>query len=252
MMEITMLKKVDLTGTTFVEGFPGIGLVGPMSISYMIDKLEMECVGYIDSPNFPPLISIHKGEPMHPIRVYYSKQNKIVTMFAEFAIPLELVYELVETVYGFVGKNKISAIYSIGGLPVSLQQPGMQGKMSSGVYGVASKKTLAAQMQKANLKPIVEGVSTGVSALLLVRSKADNLDNINLMVPVQPGIIDPGYAESAILCLNKLMELDIDVSDLDKEAKEVEAKISEIINKHKESHESYKNAVGDSGPSMYA
>ncbi len=42
MMEIKMLKKVDLEGATFVEGFPGIGLVGPMSISYMIDKLAMD------------------------------------------------------------------------------------------------------------------------------------------------------------------------------------------------------------------
>ncbi|MDE1865439.1 MAG: proteasome assembly chaperone family protein [Candidatus Micrarchaeota archaeon] len=250
MMEITMLKKVDLSGATFVEGFPGIGLVGPMSISYMIDKLDMECVGYIDSQNFPPLISIHKGEPMHPIRLYYSKQNQIITIFAEFAIPLDLVYEITETVYGFVTKNKIKVIYSIGGLPIGMQ-PGQQAKGGT-VFGVASKKSLSTKMQKAELKPIVEGVSTGVSAMLLVKSKADELDNINLMVAVQPGIVDPRYAESAIICLNKLMELDIDISDLEREAKEVEAKISEIISKHKESHENYKNAVGDSGPSMYA
>ena len=91
MMEIKMLKKVDLEGATFVEGFPGIGLVGPMSISYMIDKLEMEYVGYMEGSNFPPLISIHKGEPMPPIRLYYSSENKIVTIFAEFAMPLDLV-----------------------------------------------------------------------------------------------------------------------------------------------------------------
>ncbi len=155
-MEITMLKKIDLSGATFVEGFPGIGLVGPMSISYMIDKLEMECVGYIESTSFPPLISIHKGEPMHPIRLYYAKQSQIITVFAEFAIPLDLVYEIVETVYGFITKNKIKTVYSIGGLPMN-PQPGQQAKGSDVVFGVASKKSLAAQMQKASLKPIVRG-----------------------------------------------------------------------------------------------
>jgi uncharacterized protein (TIGR00161 family) len=250
MMEIKMLKKVDLEGATFVEGFPGIGLVGPMSISYMIDKLAMEYVGFIDGSNFPPLISIHKGEPMPPVRLYYAKESKIITIFAEFAMPLDLVYEIVQTVYGFVIKNKIKKIYSIGGLPVN-QGTGAQ-KAVTGVFGVASKKALAVAMQKAGLKPISEGVSTGVSALLLTKSKVDEIDNINLMVAVQPGIVDPAYAESAIVCLNKLMSLDIDVSELDKEAKQVEAKISEIINKHKESHETYKNAVNDSGPSMYA
>jgi uncharacterized protein len=249
MMEIKLLKKVDLEGSTFVEGFPGIGLVGPMSISYMIDKLEMECIGYIQSASFPPLISIHKGEPMYPIRLYYSKQNDIVTMFAEFAIPLDLVSEIVETVYAFVRKSKVARIYSLGGLPIT-PLPG-QGKASV-IYGVASKKALASEMQKAGLKPIVEGVSTGVSAMLLVKSKEDDLDNINMMVGVQPGIVDPRYAEAAVQCLNKLLKLNIDISELDKEAIEVEAKIREIIDKHKESHETYKNAVGDSGPSMYA
>ena len=98
MMEITMLKKVDLTGTTFVEGFPGIGLVGPMSISYMIDKLQMEYVGYLESANFPPLISVHKGVPMPPVRVYYSADSKVVTIFAAFSMPLELIKEVTDTV----------------------------------------------------------------------------------------------------------------------------------------------------------
>ncbi len=48
------------------------------------------------------------------------------------------------------------------------------------------------------------------------------------------------------------MNLKIDVTELDKEAKMVEAKIREIINKHKESHDTYKKAVESTGPSMYA
>jgi predicted ATP-grasp superfamily ATP-dependent carboligase len=88
--------------------------------------------------------------------------------------------------------------------------------------------------------------------MLLLRSTFEGLDNINVMVSVQPGIVDPIYAETAITCLNKLMKLDVDITDLDKEAKLVEAKINEIISKHKETHESYKNAVEGQGPSMYA
>jgi hypothetical protein len=41
-----------------------------MAISYMIDKLQMKYVGYLESESFPPLVSIHKSEPMPPIRVY--------------------------------------------------------------------------------------------------------------------------------------------------------------------------------------
>jgi len=92
-----------------------------------------------------------------------------------------------------------------------------------------------------------------VSALLLMKAALDKGNDICIMVPVHQNIADPAYAEIAITSLNKLMNLNIDITDLDKEAKIVQAKIKEIISKHKESHESYKKAVDDtSGPSMYA
>lgn len=245
-----MLKKMSLEGYSFVEGFPGIGLVGPMSISYMVDKLQMEYVGYMESTTFPPLISIHKGEPVPPVRVYCSSESKILTIFAEFAMPIDLVSEITDTIYAFVEKSKIAAIYSIGGIPMGI--PSGPNSQKKSVFGICSKKSLSGALLKAGLVPIEEGVSTGVGAMLLLRSTLEGLDNINVMVSVQPGIVDPIYAESAITCLNKLLKLDVDITDLDKEAKLVEAKIKEIIDKHKETHESYKNAVGDSGPSMYA
>ena len=42
MIEIKLVKDVDMKGATLIEGFPGIGLVGPMAVSYIIDKLNME------------------------------------------------------------------------------------------------------------------------------------------------------------------------------------------------------------------
>lgn len=247
MIEIKLIKKLDLQDYTMVEGFPGVGLVGPMSISYMIDKLKMKYVGYLEGTSFPPLVSIHKSEPMPSIRVYCSEEEKLLTIFAEFAIPIELIKELSNAVYDFVKKNKMSKIYSIGGIPMPEGQAA--GKVA---FTSASKPALLSVAQKAGLKPIEEGVSTGVSALLLLRSTLEKMDDINVMVPVQQNILDPVYAEVAIQCLNKLLKLDIDISDLDKEAKTVEAKIKELVEKHKETHENYKKTVGGSGPSMYA
>jgi uncharacterized protein len=250
MIEVKMLGKFDIKGYTFIEGFPGAGLVGPMSISYMIDKLKMEYIGCIESESFPPLVSIHRAVPMPPIRVYMSREKKVVTIFAEFAIALELISELSNAVYAFINKSGISRIYSIGGIPTQ-PQPGANAPNST-VYVAASKPALLSTAQKAGFKPIEEGVSTGVGALLLLKSTMDKMDNINVMVPVQQMLVDPVYAEIAIECLNKLLKLDIDITDLEKEAKAVEAKIRELIDKHRESHESYKKSAGDLGPSMYA
>ncbi|MGC8647237.1 MAG: proteasome assembly chaperone family protein [Candidatus Micrarchaeia archaeon] len=244
MINIKMLKKLDLSGAIMIEGFPGIGLVGPMAISYIIDKLGMAYIGYMESEEFPPLVSIHKGEPMPPVRLYYSEKFKIVTIFAEFALPVELVGSITNAVYSFVTANKIKEIISISGIPSS------EGGVHS--FAIASLNSLNAEVQKAGMKPIEEGVASGVNALLLMKAKLDSLPDINILVPVEQDIIDPKYAENAIDTLNKLLDLNIDTSELKKEAEEVEAKIQELIKKHSESHRSYKKVVEASGPSMYA
>ncbi len=243
MIEIDIEKGQSFKGYTLIEGFPGIGLVGPMAISYIIDKLQMENVGYLHSKDFPPLVSIHKGQAMHPIRIYCSDKDKIVTIFAEFAITLDMVSELSDVIYKFVKDNGIKAIYSIGGMP----QQGTDKKPFAISTGGMTKS-----LQNAGFKPIMEGVATGVSALLLIKSTNDNVDDTSIMVPVEQNIIDPAYAEIAIDGLNKLLNLKIDVEELDKEAKAVEAKIKDLINKHKETNESYKKAIDSTGPSMYA
>ncbi len=245
MIEIKMFKQVNLNGATLIEGFPGAGLVGPMTISYIVDKLKMDYVGYITSSDFPPLISIHKSEPMPPIRIYCSsgKGEKIVTIFAEFAIPLELVTSLSDVVYKFIKDNGITSIYSIGGIPVD--------KVTNNVFVLASTSKLLSAAQNAKMKPVGEGVATGVSAMLLMRATLDKLPDLNIMVPIIPDTITPKYAEQAIASLDKFVKLNIDISELEKEALEVEAKIRDIISKHRETHNTLKKDVY-SGPSLYA
>lgn len=247
MIQIKLFEDVNLNGYSFIEGFPGIGLVGPMAISYIIDKLAMRYIGYLESASFPPLVSIHKNEPMPPIRIYIAEKEKLVTIFAEFAIPIDLISELSGIIYDFLKKNGVLKIYSIGGIPT--QQDNDQVP-----FVVASNQAIASNAISAGgLKPIGEGVATGVSAMLLVRSTMEKGQAICIMVPVEQNIIDPTYAETAIVILNKLMNLNIDIADIDKEAKMVQAKIKELISKHKETHDTYKKAVDDSSanPSMY-
>ena len=157
MIEIKMIKDVNLKGCTFIEGFPGIGLVGPMAISYIIDKLNMTYIGYMESDSFPPLVSIHKGEPMPSIRVYYAEKEKLVTIFAEFAIPMALISELTATIYDFVKKNGIPNIYSIGGIPAEPDN-------NQTPFVIASNSAITKNAISAGLRPIEEGVATGVRA----------------------------------------------------------------------------------------
>ena len=258
MITIKLFDKVDLGGFTFVEGFPGIGLVGPMAISYMIDKLGMEYCGYMESEEFPPLVSIHGGTPMPPVRVYYSEKLKIATVFAEFAIPVKITYEVAAELKKLIQQEKIAKIISIGGMPSGVQLPMDDDSDSEKkakpeeVFAITSSKKLDAEVKKAGLSSVSEGVATGISAMLLIEAARSNIPDITVLVPVDQNIVDPRYAEQAIKAIDSLADLKIDTTELEREAKEVEAKIREMIKKSKESHESLKQAIDSTGPSMYA
>ncbi len=247
MIEIKMQKK-NLDGYTFIEGFPGAGLVGPMAINYLVEKLGMENIGYLESDRFPPLISIHDDVPMHPVRIYISEKLKLVTIFAEFAIPIEMTFELSNAVYSdIIKKGGVDRVVSISGIPTQ------QEEVPKDVFGVASSKKLVKEViEKNGLKPIGDGMATGVNALILGMAMNDNMDDINILVPINPALIDPEYAVLAIKSMNSILGVDIDTAELDKEAKLVESKVKDIMKKTKETHETYKKSLDDTGPSMYA
>ncbi len=245
MIEIKLIKDGDLKGATFIEGFPGLGLVGPMAVSYIIDKLDMKYIGYIESDDFPPIITIHDSKPYPPVRLYFSDKKGIVAAFAEFAVPMPLIKELSQRLFDFIKEKKIAQIISIGGMP-------SKGPDDKEIYAIASTPDALKMAQKDGLDAVVEGVSAGVSALLLFESASEGVPDINLLVPIDPTVIDPKYAETAITGINKLLNLNIDVTELEKEAKEVEDKIQTMLKKSKETHDNYKDAVNRGSPSMYA
>ncbi len=244
MIEIEMLKKVDMSGCTFIEGFPGAGLVGPMTISYMISKLGMEYVGYLKGTAFPPLVSIHGDTPLPPCRLYYSKKYKIVALFAESNVVSEnAIYDISEKLHGFVKSGKMSQIISLSGVPT--ENPNNQD-----VFAIASKKEIVDKLDSLGLKSIGEGVAAGIGALMLMYASLDDIDDINVLVPVNPQVIDPRYAELAIKSINRVLKLSIDTDELEKEAGIVEERIKNILKRSKET----KDSVGskEAGPSMYA
>ena len=252
LIKINLFEKIDLKGYTFLEGFPGAGLVGPMAISYIIEKLSLKYIGYIESDRFPPLIAIHGEKPLPAVRLYAQEKTKVVTILAEFAIPIDLTYTIVDKIYDFIKENGISKIVSIGGIPSQQQDIDQQS-----VFVIASTEELKKEAVKAGLRAVGEGVATGINAMLMLKTATDNVPDMSILIPVDPNILDPKYAELAILSLNKLINLGVDIKELDKEAKEVEAKIKDVLKKNREVQEAHRKAVGgantdDSGPSMYA
>ncbi|MGI0141838.1 MAG: proteasome assembly chaperone family protein [Candidatus Micrarchaeales archaeon] len=239
-----MIKDAKLKGYTLIEGFPGAGLVGPMANSYIIEKLKMDYIGYITSDLFPPIAAVHGGTPMFPVRIYKDEKYKLVVIMSEFTIPIEVIYQLTDELLEFIRKQGISMVVSIGGMPTP--------KPTGLAYAIGTTKQLSDKIKSAKINAIGEGVVAGVSALLLANASQFNIPVIDLLVQVDPAVMDPRYAVTAITNLKKIINMEVSTDELVKEAKLVEGKVKEILQKARDSHESYKNAVDATGPSMYA
>ncbi len=244
MVEIKTFKDYDLSGYTVIEGFPSAGLVGPMAVSYMIDKLKPEYIGYVTSQRFPPIAAIHDTVPMHPARLYKHDKSKIILIMAEFVIPADVVNDVAMEIISFCKKNKVQKIFSISGM--SMKKP------KDNLYLIGPQDMLK-KAASSGMKPIKEGAVAGVNAIILINAQQYGIKAANILVEVDPAITDPKYAELAIEGLQKLIELNIDLEELDKEAKLVEAKIRDMLKNVKDTHEQYETtAENTSGPSMYA
>ncbi|HUB92853.1 MAG TPA: PAC2 family protein [Candidatus Saccharimonadales bacterium] len=247
MIQIKMDGDQNLKGYTLLEAFPGVGLVGAMAGSYIIEKLKMEDIGRIESDYFPPISAIHGAVPMFPARIYKSEEMKLILFMAEFAIPAQLIYQLSQEMLSFARKYGISRIVSVGGLPSQ--------KPSTKIYVVSSEPSVSKSAAKLGILPIQDGLIAGVSASLLTYSREYGIPTMDILVEVNPQLVDPKYAELAITGLNKLLEIEIDLSELHKEAALVEARIKEMIKKLKD----HPDAAAASAPpppggdqSMYA
>lgn len=226
MIQIKLSKDQNIKGYTLLETFPGVGLVGAMTGSYIIEKLEMESIGRLDSDMFPQIAAVHNSVPMFPARIYKNDKYKIVIFMAEFMIPPQLVYQLSQEMLSFARKYGIGRIVSVGGLPSA--------KPTSNIYITSTDRNTMQTATKIGIKPIQDGIISGVSASLLAYSKEYNIPMLELLVEVNPAIMDPKYAELAITGLNKMLGMDIDLGELHKEAKLVEARIREMLKKLKD------------------
>ncbi len=246
MMQIKLFKDQALDGYTMLEAFPGIGLVGAMAGSYIIEKLEMKQIGIVESDLFPPITAVHGGTPMFPARIYKSDNPKLVLFMAEFQIPLNGLRPLSQEMLSFAKKYSISGIVSVGGIP-SIKPTEKIYLVSNGDVKKASSETGITSME--------DGLIGGISALLLNYSGDYGISATDILVEIDPSIMDPKYAELAITGLNKLLGINIDLSELDKEAKLVEAKIREMLKKLKEHQDQLGPAAQPPPPtdqSMYA
>src|SRR5919106_912810 len=86
------LNKYDRTksdNTILIAGFLGPGLVGSIGANYIIEKLDMHQIAFIDSEFIVPGVIYIGGKLRHPFRLYMNEQADIYVLECEAPIMMK-------------------------------------------------------------------------------------------------------------------------------------------------------------------
>ncbi len=233
-VKIVESGKFNLKSPYLVEGFPGIGLVGTIAANFLVEHLNMEFFGYVTSEHFSPISSVHNYTPLHPARMYKSKKHNLVVLFSELIIPMKTIYPLSHEILAWAERRKAKQILSLGGINIKGEQ--------DSVYGIASTSDLGKMLKKKGVKLIREGVTTGVSGVLLAECATKKFPAISLLSEAHADYMDPKGAAMVLDALSEVTNLKINTKELVKQGKEIESNVKKLLEQAKGADEEYKKA----------
>lgn len=220
-IEFKKLKPLKAKDATVIVGFPTSGLVGSIAASYLTSKLGMEFVGYYTSEKIPPVTAIHDYKPLPPIRVYASEDKHLVVILSEIVVPISISAEMAKHISEMADKVNSPMVITLGGIS--------QNEEEHAVYAISTDSALAEDLVKRRLvKKVREGATTGVVGLLLFPGVVKQ-PVLALLGETEAERPDPAAAAEVLRTLAKIIDVEIDTAELDKEAELLAQAASESV-----------------------
>ena len=204
-------------------GLPDVGLVGVIAISHMISQLKLTEMAHVDSELLPPVAVLHQGLPHAPLRIF--GDGGLIAAISETAIPASAIQPIIRALVDWGESKKTKMMVAIGGLPI----PNRQDITSPKVFGIASTKALLEMLNTKGLKILKEGFMVGPYALVMRYCTEKGLPAIALLAESFYNYPDPEAAAAAIEEFKKIVEVNVDVSNLLKKGEEIRLKARDVM-----------------------
>lgn len=221
--EVFEIKKVELKSPLIFAGFVGAGLVGPIAIGHMIEKLGMKEIGYMRSKHLPPSTVFMKGRLRHPFRFYANKEGTVCAVICEITLRMEGVYTIVGAILDWAKEKGSNEIIILDGVASN--------EHDQKAY-CAAEEDLCRVMADKNINVIPHGFITGIPGGILNECLIREIQGVALLVKANKLLPDPEAAATLIEAVNKMYEMQIDVSDLKKEKERIGAELEELSQKY--------------------
>jgi uncharacterized protein len=237
-LSVTELKRMNLKDATVIDGFPSVGLVSSIVANYIVNSLELEQIGILDSIYFPSVALVRKAEPLSTVRIYAGEQVKseeggsdqIVVFISEFQPPNNLIKVIAKTILDWILEQKCRQLICPEGLVIEREEGSTEESENDlEVYGIASTKRGNELLEKNDIKLFHEGVITGIAGVLLTEGKMRDFEVLGLLAEAHPNYPDARAAATVLSAIDRLLPaIKLDPKPLFQEAEGIEAQLKNL------------------------
>jgi uncharacterized protein len=251
--------KKKLNYPTLIAGFPGAGLVGSISTSYIINKLHMNQIACVESEFIVPGVIYSEGKLRHPFRLYSNQEGDVCVLVCEAPIIIQGMHSVLDTVMKWALNNNVREVMVLDGIaieglpdpkrtPIVLSSDGRQADDSSLIEDSNNNKNDNSKNSLAD-KAVTEeedGQSAentgsvysttafigGIAGGILSSCLSNGIASKALIIPAPRGIPDPEGAAVLIESLAKTTDkesLKIDTQQLRKQGASLKKRMEKMI-----------------------
>ena len=242
---IEIQKKKILDSPILIAGFPGPGLVGSISTSYIINRLHMEQIACVESDFIVPGVIYAEGKLRHPFRLYSNEEGSVCVLVCEAPIMIQGMHSVLDTVTKWALNNKVKQVMVLDGIaaegipnlkrtPIIMSSDGEVADAASLIQDIEEPKDKEAQAgydSERNIYPTTAYIG-GLAGGLLSSCLSNGLASKALFISSTRGIPDPEGAAILLESLDKITDnksLEIDTQHLRKQGVALRARMEKII-----------------------
>lgn len=223
--EVFEVKKIDYNSPIVFAGFVGAGLAGPLAVGYIIEKLNLEEVGYMRSKYLPPSTVFIQGRLRHPFRFYSNKEGTICAIVCEITLRMQGLYTLVAAILDWAEQKGSHEIIILDGVASDSHD--------EKAY-CAAEEDLCRIMQEKGINMIPQGFITGIPGGILNECILREIQGVSFLVKANHKQPDPLAAATLVEAVNRAYQTNIDTEDLKKQKEKLGVDFKELSEKYAE------------------
>ncbi len=235
MTTIKVFERPKLDRPILIEGLPGIGNIGRVSVDYLIQQLDAKLFAELYSEHFFPFVMLQEKWQIELLknRFYYWKAKKagqrdIIFLTGDCqSLSPNGHYEVGEKILDFVSGLGVTDIITVGGLATGELEERPK------VFGAATNKAVMEKYKNIGIEFRAGekvGYIVGAAGLLLGLGKYRGMSGLCILGQTSgfPIVTDPKAAEVVLGVLTKILNISIDMSKLEERVREMERFIKKV------------------------